>query len=117
VVQIVANLLTNACRYGVDGDAIEVHVSSVGRQLRVRVSDHGPGIAPQEQERIFSRWVRGEWAARGGLGLGLSIVRALVEDQGGRVGVESAVGQGATFWFTLPRPSGAAELVEAACAR
>jgi signal transduction histidine kinase len=117
VVQIVANLLTNACRYGADGDTIEVHISSVGRQLRVWVSDHGPGIAPQEQERIFSRWVRGEQAVRGGLGLGLSIVRTLVEDQGGRVGVQSTVGQGARFWFTLPRPSGAAELVEAVCAR
>jgi signal transduction histidine kinase len=114
VVQIVANLLTNACRYGVDGDTIEVHLSNVGRQLRVRVSDHGPGIAPEEQQRIFSRWVRGEQAARGGLGLGLSIVRTLVEDQGGRVGVESTLGQGATFWFTLPCPSGA---LEAACGR
>lgn len=102
VVQIVANLLANASRYSVEGDEIEVHVSSVGQSLRIRVTDHGPGIAPDEQQRIFERWTRGESAARGGLGLGLSIVRGLVEEHRGRVGVESTVGQGATFWFTLP---------------
>jgi signal transduction histidine kinase len=111
VVQIVANLLSNASRYSVAGDTIEVHLSSVGQQLRVRVSDHGPGIAPQEQQRIFGRWERGQQAARGGLGLGLSIVRALVEAHGGRVGVESTLGSGATFWFTLPQAA-----VSASCA-
>ena len=104
VTQIVANLLTNASRYSVEGDEIEVHLSSVGPKLRVRVTDHGPGISPEAQQRIFERWVRGEDAARGGLGLGLNIVRRLVEEQGGRVGVDSTLGQGATFWFTLQAP-------------
>jgi signal transduction histidine kinase len=103
-VQVVANLLSNASRYSVEGDEIELHVSSVGQQLRVRVTDHGPGISPEDQQRIFGAWVRVEGSAPGGLGLGLNIVQNLVQQQGGRVGIESTVGQGATFWFTLPTP-------------
>src|SRR5215471_4109275 len=101
VVQIIANLLSNASRYSVPGDEIEVHISSVGRQVRVRVTDHGPGISPADQERIFGAWTRLDGAAPGGLGLGLSIVRSLVQQHGGRIGVESRLGAGATFWFTL----------------
>jgi signal transduction histidine kinase len=95
-------LLSNASRYSVADDEIEVHVSAVGSQLRVRLTDHGPGIAPEDQQRIFGAWIRAEGSASGGLGLGLNIVQNLVQQQGGRVGVESALGHGATFWFTLP---------------
>jgi signal transduction histidine kinase len=102
VVQVVANLLGNACRYSVDGDVIEVHVSATEEFVRVRVIDHGPGISPDDQQRIFSAWERGKSACSGGLGLGLNIVQDLVQRLGGRVGVESALGHGATFWFTLP---------------
>ena len=104
VIQVIANLLTNASRYSVADDEIEVCISSVGRYLRVRVTDHGPGISPEDQGRIFGAWARGQSSYAGGLGLGLSIVQSLVQQQGGRVGVEStfAQGQGATFWFTLP---------------
>jgi len=101
-IQVVANLLSNASRYSVAGDEIEVHLSMVGHHLRVRVTDHGPGISPADQQRIFGAWIRGEGSGGGGLGLGLSIVHSLVQRQGGRVGVESAIGQGATFWFTVP---------------
>ena len=102
VIQVLANLLTNASRYSVHGDDIEVHVSQVGQHLRVRVTDHGPGISPEDQQRIFGAWVRVEGSAPGGLGLGLSIVQNLVQQLGGRVGVDSALGEGATFWFALP---------------
>src|SRR6266567_1789841 len=98
VIQVIANLLSNASRYSVEGDEIELSISTVGQQLRIRVSDHGPGISPEDQQRIFSAWVRGQSGYSGGLGLGLSIV----QQQGGRVGVESTLGHGATFWFTLP---------------
>jgi signal transduction histidine kinase/DNA-binding CsgD family transcriptional regulator len=102
VIQVIANLLTNASRYSVEGDQIELCVSTVGQQLRIRVTDHGPGISPEDQRRIFGAWVRGQSTYSGGLGLGLSIVQNLIQQQGGRVGVESTLGQGATFWFTLP---------------
>lgn len=105
VIQVIANLLTNASRYSVAGDEIEVCVSTVGHLLRIRVTDHGPGISPEDQQLIFGAWVRGQSSYSGGLGLGLNIVQSLVQQQGGRVGVESTLGQGATFWFTLPAAS------------
>ncbi|MDQ6674132.1 MAG: HAMP domain-containing histidine kinase [Chloroflexota bacterium] len=117
VVQILVNLLTNASRYSVQSDEIELHVSRVGHQLRVSVSDHGPGISPGDQQRIFGAWVRGESSVSGGLGLGLSIVQSLVQQHGGRVGVESALGQGATFWFTLPAADLAPARAASTCPR
>jgi signal transduction histidine kinase len=102
IIQVIANLLSNASRYSVANDAIEVHITASAHHVRVRVTDHGPGISPEDQQRVFSAWVRGESATPGGLGLGLSIVQNLIQQLGGRVGVESALGQGATFWFTLP---------------
>ncbi len=102
VIQVITNLLSNASRYSVEGDEIELSISTVGQQLRIRVTDHGPGISPDDQQHIFGAWVRGQSAYSGGLGLGLSIVQNLVQQQGGRVGVDSTLGHGATFWFTLP---------------
>jgi signal transduction histidine kinase len=115
VTQVIANLLSNASRYSVEGDEIELHVSPVGQFLWVRVTDHGPGISLEDQQRIFGAWMRAEGAAPGGLGLGLSIVQNLIQRLGGRVGVESTLGQGATFWFTLPLAS--SDRAEAACPR
>ncbi len=105
IIQVLANLLTNASRYSIDGDEIELHVSATEHHIRVGVTDHGPGISPQDQQRIFGAWVRGESSTQGGLGLGLSIVQSIVQRLGGRVGVESQPGQGATFWFTVPLAS------------
>ena len=77
-------------------------MSGRGQQVRVRVTDHGPGISPGDQQRIFGAWTRLDGAAAGGLGLGLNIVQSLVQQHGGRVGIDSTFGEGATFWFTLP---------------
>ena len=78
----------------------------------MEVSDAGIGIAPEEQEKIFSEFHQTEDVhekVMGGTGVGLALTRRLVELHGGEIGVESEVGKGSTFWFTLPRDGVLAE--------
>lgn len=110
--QVLVNLLTNASKYCDSADPIEISARHVGGRVRVTVSDRGPGIDLDEQRNIFDRYVRGHAARESGatgLGLGLHIVKTLVERHGGRVGVESVPGQGASFWFELPAALARAE--------
>jgi signal transduction histidine kinase/integral membrane sensor domain MASE1 len=110
--QVLTNYLANAVRYSPDDQTIEVSLRLVkqapedGKETmaRVAVRDHGPGIAPEERSTIWDRFQRAHRTseARGGLGLGLYIARTIIERHGGHVGVESTLGEGATFWFTLP---------------
>lgn len=103
--QIVQNLLSNAISHTPEGGAIEVRLTQDDRDARVSVRDSGPGLAPEQLERIFERFYRVDEARgreRGGAGLGLAIVRRLVELHGGRVWAESPAGEGATFTFTIP---------------
>jgi signal transduction histidine kinase len=105
--QVLANYLSNALKYSAEDRPVAVDVRLEGETVRVAVTDHGPGLAPSEQERIWQRFYRAEGIAVQsgsdiGLGLGLYISKTIIEAHGGQVGVESAVGQGATFWFTLP---------------
>lgn len=103
--QVVVNLLVNAGKYGVEGDEILLTVEALENGVRVSVADHGAGIPLAEQEAIFRPHTRGASASTSGVaghGLGLSIVKAIVEAHGGTVGVTSAPGTGATFWFTIP---------------
>lgn len=103
--QVVVNLLVNAGKYGVEGDEVVLTVETIANGVRVSVTDHGQGIPPAEQELIFHPGRHGSAAASAGVaghGLGLSIVKAIVEAHGGTVGVTSTPGAGATFWFTIP---------------
>jgi signal transduction histidine kinase len=103
--RVILNLLANAMKYGPPGDVIQVDVSAGMGYLRVCVTDHGAGIPLAERERVFGMYVRGEEALRKhprGLGLGLWIVKSLVERHGGVVGIDGAPGEGASVWFTLP---------------
>lgn len=101
--QVLLNLLSNAIKYSPEGTEVDVNVSSEGGHVRVDVRDRGIGIAPKDQERIFEEFVRlNEAEEHPGAGLGLALSRELVQAHGGEIGVDSAPGQGSTFWFTLP---------------
>jgi PAS domain S-box-containing protein len=102
VEQVLQNLLANAMKYGAGG-AIDVEVSLAGDESRLVVRDHGIGIPAEAQERIFERFERvAPLKHYGGFGLGLWIVRRLVEAHGGRVAVRSRPGEGAEFTIALP---------------
>jgi signal transduction histidine kinase len=102
---VVSNLLANACVHTPPGTAVHVSVHAAGDRVRLEVADEGPGLGPEMAARVFERFYRGDPArtrARGGSGLGLSIVAAVAEAHGGRVSVETAPGAGARFVVDLP---------------
>ena len=103
--QVLVNLLSNASKYGPMDKPIELRVRpDNGNMLRFSVSDQGSGISAADQENVFRRFIRLDEKdkAQYGVGLGLSVVKTIVESHGGRVGLEARPGGGSTFWFTLP---------------
>ncbi|GAB4546368.1 MAG: hypothetical protein Kow0063_40760 [Anaerolineae bacterium] len=103
---ILSNLLSNAIKFTPEKGRIEITATDGGDMVLVRVRDNGVGIAPEDHERIFERFyqARAEHiAGHGGIGIGLTIVKHLVELHGGQVWVESEVGKGSEFFFTLPK--------------
>jgi CheY-like chemotaxis protein/anti-sigma regulatory factor (Ser/Thr protein kinase) len=105
VTQILTNLTDNAWRYTPSGGQVTVSAQTIGNFLRVSVADTGIGIAPEDQEKIFTRFYRADHPLVqevAGTGLGLSIAKSFVEMHGGEIWVESEPGQGSTFSFTLP---------------
>jgi signal transduction histidine kinase len=112
--EVVTNYITNALKYSPADTPVEIGVEVETWQARVCVRDHGPGLAPEEQERIWERFHRAEGievqSGTGvGLGLGLHISRIIIELHNGQVGVQCASGEGSTFWFTLPLTAQGAE--------
>jgi signal transduction histidine kinase len=105
--QVVTNFLTNALKYSPEDRPVGVGLRMSGGWARVSVRDAGPGIALDEQERIWQRFQRIEGievqsGTSVGLGLGLYIARTAIERHRGQIGVSSAPGKGSTFWFALP---------------
>jgi two-component system, OmpR family, sensor kinase len=102
--QAVMNLATNAVNHTEDGDPVWIGSSLIGDQARLWVRDEGPGIDEDDAEQIFERYGRGSSGRESadGVGLGLSIVRAIAEAHGGRVDLDSRPGLGATFTVVLP---------------
>jgi signal transduction histidine kinase len=105
VVQVLNNLLGNAIKFTPEGGRVVVRTSAEAGFLRCEVADTGVGIAAEDQPKLFQRFSQLDMSntrSAGGAGLGLSIVKAIVNAHGGEVGIHSEPGQGATFWFTLP---------------
>lgn len=110
--QVTLNLLSNAVKYSRRGGIVTVSASARDGAVEIRVQDRGRGIAPEMQHRLFQRFQQidsSDARTKPGTGLGLAICRAIIEQHGGSIGVESREGEGSTFWF---RVRSATEAVE-----
>jgi signal transduction histidine kinase len=106
--QVLLNLLANAVKYNREGGAVTLSwEENPSERLQITVRDTGPGIAPEDLERLFVPFerLRAERTEVEGTGLGLSLSKRLIGAMGGEIGVESTVGTGSTFWVKLPRSS------------
>ncbi|MFN2236042.1 MAG: sensor histidine kinase [Anaerolineales bacterium] len=108
--RILDNLVSNALRYTPSGGNIFIEARLNDDQVLIEVRDSGSGITPKDLPHVFDRFYRGEKSRTrneknqsGGIGLGLSIVKGLIKAHGGEIGVNSELGSGTTFWFTLPK--------------
>jgi signal transduction histidine kinase len=103
--RVLVNLVSNAVKFTPKGGSVDIHGEQQGRRVRVSVSDTGVGIAAEDLPHLFDKYEQGSSRAprrERGTGLGLYITRQLVELHGGKIEVESTVGKGSTFSFTIP---------------
>jgi PAS domain S-box-containing protein len=103
ILQVLANLVGNAVKFAGAGGSVTVAVTTAGDSVLFTVRDTGPGIRPEDLPHVFEPYWTAEGGRKLGTGLGLFIVRGLVEAHGGEMGVDTTPGEGTTFWFTLPR--------------
>ena len=111
--QIASNLLSNALKFTPSGGHVTVSVAGKGSSAILEVADTGPGIPPDEIDRVFDRFYRGRTVRAGGSGIGLAVVRDLVGAHGGEVSVESGSSRGSRFLVVLPRASESVDLFTA----
>jgi two-component system sensor histidine kinase KdpD len=104
--QVLINLLSNAIKYSPDGAEIIINAAEYQRFVRVAIADQGPGVPPGYRPDLFRRLIQPSadmGKAQYGVGLGLSVVKAIVEAHGGQVGVDDRDDGGSIFWFTIPK--------------
>jgi signal transduction histidine kinase len=104
--EVVTNLIDNAMKYGPEDKPIDIEIAEDADAVRVAVRDHGPGIAPDQRERIFEAFHRAGSQTRG-VGLGLHVAREIVKLHGGSLDVQDGAGGGAKFVMSLPRENSA----------
>lgn len=105
IMQVMANLLSNAAKFSPEDGKIAIRVERNGRLIRVSIEDHGPGIPDDFRSRIFEKFSQNDSSDRrkvSGTGLGLNIVRAILERHGGRIDFDTELGKGSTFYFEIP---------------
>lgn len=102
--QVVVNLVNNAVKYAPNSGEIIIELSRLDHAARISVTDRGPGIPPEKLPHVFDRYYRVDHSGVqfSGLGLGLFIVSEIIKKHGGQIGVDSKLGSGSTFWFTIP---------------
>lgn len=102
--QVVTNLVNNAAKYAPDSSNILLHIEKLEGLAKISVKDAGPGISDEQLPHLFERYWRADHSGNSdsGLGLGLFICAEIVQRHGGKIGAESEIGKGTTFWFMLP---------------
>jgi signal transduction histidine kinase len=109
--QVLINLLSNASKYAPVGEPIDMSIECRDDDLRIAIADRGPGIPVEDRKNLFRRFIRldtpGE--VQYGIGLGLSVAKAIIEGHDGQIGVEGRPGGGSIFWFTIPYSKGAGQ--------
>ncbi|TWJ03507.1 PAS domain S-box-containing protein [Mucilaginibacter frigoritolerans] len=102
--QVVVNIINNAIKYAPDSKYIEISIEQLDSWAKVSVKDSGPGIAAEKLPHLFDRYYRADYSGVqfSGLGLGLYIGADIIKKHGGEIGVDTMLGTGSTFWFTLP---------------
>nr|WP_317126038.1 ATP-binding protein [Chryseobacterium sp. 5_R23647] len=102
--QVINNLISNAIKYSPGSDKIDIYCNRVGNFVKISVTDYGMGISPQDQSKIFERFFRARDIQKKfpGMGIGLYICHEIIAKHNGTLWVESEIGVGSTFNFTLP---------------